>query len=266
MPGFNWTNEEIEIIKYNYPRYRVSLWRHLLPNRTTCSISAKSVRLGVKKQECGQRAYVVNDNYFSNINNISSYWAGFLAADGYVRNGHDLGVGVRTIDLEHIEKLQKEIAPKKPICHSNNVVSLVIRSKSIVTDLYNIYNITQKKSLTLCPPNITDKYLSYSFISGLFDGDGTVRKNGRSLCFLGTKQMMEWIQSILNCKEYLKPDNNIYELVISSNYVYNYIEFIRFSNLPILRRKWNKIFSYMSVSRDVAEKRSRRSKQQKDNV
>jgi hypothetical protein len=73
------------------------------------------------------------------------------------------------------------------------------------------YGILPKKSLILKPPNIEEKYY-LPYICGYFDGDGSINKtsqyNNYSISIQGTKEILEWINSILNISNKLETRNN----------------------------------------------------------
>lgn len=162
-----------------------------------------------------QRVYSVNDDFFEVPNILNCYWAGFIAADGYVRKNElkiDLSLKDKTQlyrfksdigyqGIIHEYKVEKVYKNKKRIFEA---CYISITSEKIVNDLLKNFNITNKKSLILLPPNINDKNLIDAFICGYIDGDGSVclytnyaRKVQKSLTIsmLGTHEMMLWVQN-----------------------------------------------------------------------
>jgi len=94
-----------------------------------------------------KRFYNVNDDYFSEPNLNNCYWAGFIAADGYILKPSDNSVSLSIMlskkDILHLECLKKEIESDKVIynCISNGFpcISITIASKKIVENLNNHY-------------------------------------------------------------------------------------------------------------------------------
>lgn len=71
-------------------------------------------------------------------------------------------------------------------------------SMAMVNDMIS-YGIVPNKSLKLGIPNIPEKfYLPY--ILGYFDGDGSIYKVGTEygIAFIGTKENMNWINTVLD--------------------------------------------------------------------
>lgn len=99
--------------------------------------------------------------------------------------------------------------------YSNNtpMCKIVLNSKKMSQDLSNI-GIVPKKSLILKPPKI-DSQFYLPFILGYFDGDGSIYLNSSKeinygISFEGTKEILEWINSLLNISSNLEKryDNN----------------------------------------------------------
>ena len=178
-----------------------------------------------------------NDNhkYHANYRNFQiidtpekAYWLGFIAADGYVyvrdketsNAGNFCGINIHRRDKEHLEKFKMFMNSNVNILDhiqtegfSNNtpMSRIVFNSNDMVKDLID-KGITPKKSLTLKPPKIKEEfYLPY--ILGYFDGDGSLFQNSNNefgINIVGTKETLEWINSILNISKKLeqKQENN----------------------------------------------------------
>ena len=88
---------------------------------------------------------------------------------------------------------------------SNNtpMSKIVFNSKKMSNDLSN-KGVVPNKSLILQPPQISQEFYK-SFILGYYDGDGSLYKtnqyNNFSFSIQGTKEILEWINSVfdLNC-------------------------------------------------------------------
>jgi hypothetical protein len=128
------------------------------------------------------RKYNFNENFFDNLNEKSSYWLGFLYADGYTRmkdgKSGELKLKLKDTDKNHIEKFLKDIECEKPIkCGvdgKSKFCSITIYSNMLVNKLFElgcVNNKTQKIRL----PDI-NKELMPHFIRGYFDGDGSITK------------------------------------------------------------------------------------------
>lgn len=169
----------------------------------------------IKKVGFKLREYrnTLNHTFFSNFTDESCYWAGFIAADGWI--GKNNGLGIEIKDKEHIEKFYKIINAKTKIYNrlraKSNTYCIRITSKQIIKDLQQNFNIIQNKSLVLLPPNILENnYLSH-FIRGYIDGDGCLLKTRPIISVLGTQEMLIWIKELLNKNCNLKLRSNIYK-------------------------------------------------------
>jgi len=152
-----------------------------------------------------ERKYNFNDLSFAKFTKESCYWAGFIAADGWISNGL-IGVELSIKDDEHLKKLCNFIDREPKLWYrERNMFGKIrkycqmgIRSKIMIRDLENNFNIVPRKSLILKPPyNVPDE-LTHHYIRGYFDGDGCLDCNGFSLRFTvisGSKIFLEWIKS-----------------------------------------------------------------------
>ncbi len=145
--------------------------------------------------------------FFNVLNKSSCYWAGFLAADGYIYppNGN-IRIGLSRKDHGHIEKFKSCIgssSPVRKIMTSNKYEASQIDiygAYECQTALENHFNISQAKSHTLQPPNLQKREHIQHFIRGYMDGDGSIsysgsgRNNHWTLSFVGTKEILTWIK------------------------------------------------------------------------
>lgn len=164
-----------------------------------------------------------DQNIFQVIDNSEkAYWLGFLAADGinYRREGNaTVGLNLHQKDKQHIEKFKsfcnadgKIIDYVSNAGFSNNTPMSKFYIYSIqMSDDLTAKGVPPKKSLILKPPNIEEKYY-LPYICGYFDGDGSINKtsqyNNYSLSIQGTKEILEWINSICNISTHLEKRNN----------------------------------------------------------
>lgn len=160
-----------------------------------------------------KRKYIINESCFDVITDESSYWAGFIAADGSITpNKKFLSFGLQLRDRDMLEKLNNFMGSNYPIrsgfSSSTNkqgdrypYVALQIMSENICLKLEEIFNITPRKSLTLMPPNLVQESHIDSFIKGYIDGDGSIGIYGRHnmrISAMGTFEMCSWILSRLS--------------------------------------------------------------------
>jgi len=138
-----------------------------------------------------QRTYGLNENFFSDLTSTSVYWLGFIMADGNVMDNkhiHSLKVQLAEKDIDHLEKLKKDLIYSGPITRRDPHV-MTAKGRSYQATASHTLKITSKKLtgdlITLdCVPNKTQfgtqisdkipKELVRHFIRGYFDGDGSI--------------------------------------------------------------------------------------------
>lgn len=213
-----------------------------------------------------KREYQVDDSYFSNFSAISSYYAGFIAADGNINKDHsNLTITLSSKDEYFLHTFLKNLKSNYPVRNykSNDfpVSSLIITSEKICSDLNKYYNITPNKSLTYIPPMLEQPYLD-CFIMGLIDGDGSIGFSVRKTCkdslyisFVGTlnscnllkKRFEEILQKTTAKLHQRDVSKNFYQYRISDKnartiFLYFYENY---KYLPFLDRKWaSSIYDY----------------------
>ena len=220
----------------------------------------------------GRRKYSVNDSFFSEPNEVNSYYAGFIAADGCIRSRQSeeskyLTFGLSIKDKEWLKDFANAIEFTGPITEyifrGRQYVRMIINSKQICNDLEKNFNITQCKTLTLSPPPLTDPRLIDSFICGYIDGDGSIcfvenyRRHVQKKClisYLGTYKIVDWISSrfgdICKTQTQKKPSlskggfnkkntKNIFVSNISDKQARQVILHMIKYNIPLMKRKWS---------------------------
>lgn len=213
-----------------------------------------------------RKKYFLNDYYFKSKSLQSCYFAGLLAADGCVYNkGNSIGISLKSEDKYILELLSKELASNLPV--KNRIekgkflsCKLEINSFQIKEDLMKLYSLTERKSLTLKPPILTNTKEIDSFICGYIDGDGSIlryknkypnRNDVFIISILGTKEMLYWIQnrfeSVVGFKcgginRKRKNSKNTYVLSLSSTAAREV--FKHYYTIPVVKlyRKWDSSF------------------------
>lgn len=140
--------------------------------------------------------YTHNDFAFSKETPQSYYWAGFLAADGCIKernkNTKIIALSLANKDFDHIEKFKSFCEAQEPIKQYDNYSSIHITSKQMANDLEK-FNIVPRKTKIYKFPNINNN-LEKHFMRGYFDGDGgiSINKNLQaSISIRGTKKFLE---------------------------------------------------------------------------
>lgn len=216
------------------------------------------------------RVHHQDTNFFQRESLESYYWAGFIAADGYINEKSNyVSIKLTESDSHHLQKFLDVTQSSNTILNSNDITDIpfnkkprkriVIRNPNWVKILKDKFNLHQAKSLTHEPPN--DKLWSIdqikSYIIGYLDGDGTICFLGSDkylkLGFIGTLEFLTWIKNHLitfykielkeTCIQHKKncPEKNVYELSVYCSKANKILTDL--NKLPIykLERKWNKL-------------------------
>lgn len=262
-----WSDEEMQIVKDNYGVMDYTELLKLLPKRGVHNVRKMAEKLGLTTD---RRKYTYNHNYFSELTNENCYWAGFIAADGYVyrtkdKNQPGLRIMLQARDRGHLEKFVQCVQYSKPVedCVSSKGSGYIPQARVNVygcgqwlDDLYNYFNIVQAKSLILEPPNITETEHIISFLAGYIDGDGSigystykwkdvVRKSTFHINWLGTQQLLEWsklqlIPILGEGKSNVNKHKGIFIYGVSGARAEQFKSIVLSMGLPILERKWYK--------------------------
>ena len=146
---------------------------------------------------------LLDEHYFARNDMASYYWAGFLAADGWIEGIRNrVGLALKAYDIGHLEKFKLAVGSSHDICPfmSNTAFRIRFNSEIMVRDLEHNFNITPAKTHTYAMPYIEEDYLLLEFLRGYIEGDGCLYKtaSGRiqlSLCS-ARKEFLEEFKEI----------------------------------------------------------------------
>lgn len=213
------------------------------------------------------------EGFFETPNLENSYWAGFIAADGYIyvpKKGQKiLGITLKSTDREHLIKLQSSIGAgtltettrfSEQYNKEYYGTSYRLSSDKVCFDLLKNFNIGERKSLTLEPPDLSGD-LTTAFIAGYIDGDGSYSMGAYSprLGIVGTENFLSWILKQYGLKSPIHYTNGTYGVSIYGDNAIGIRQSIHSLDLPLLDRKK---YRWESLGLDLTIK-NRRSK--KDN-
>jgi hypothetical protein len=180
MPTKTSRNIELEILdKYSSGYGTCELSRIFELNRWTVLQILK--RNGITPERI-TRPYKnkYNINFFQSYNQSSTYWAGFIFADGNVHKKRmALQIALQKSDESHLKKFLTTIECSANVYIDKQTDSrkIQISGKWFGKQLENMYGIVPNKSLSIpFPEQVPDEYISH-FLRGVFDGDGSVFKN-----------------------------------------------------------------------------------------
>lgn len=118
----------------------------------------------------------LNENYFDILNCDSSYWLGFLFADGSLSSTDNYHFELTLKDYEHIEKFKKCLKSNHKISTRKNKYGIYYRitigSKYMKSKLIEYGCVPNKTYLDWKIPNLTENNLK-NFVRGYFEGDGS---------------------------------------------------------------------------------------------
>lgn len=174
------------------------------------------------------------------------YWLGFLMADGHFSKSNRLRVKLAIKDLEHIKTLASFLEVKWDIEIRNGYEYGRVSVMDTVTlrILKEQFNINSNK--TINPPDLSslNEEQLFCFSVGFIDGDGCIGfQSGRNDVILRVKCHSAWADNIFIMFGDCKINNQGYAQVsISDNTILRKIKRkVNNFNLPILKRKWDKI-------------------------
>jgi intein/homing endonuclease len=114
-----------------------------------------------------------DDNFFKKLTPLSSYWLGFIAADGCLTSaGSRLSLGISSKDKDYLRKFRRAIKSNSKIGNRPSTKSVVtyVYSEKIFRQLVGL-GILPNKSLNIERVTVPEELMSH-FIRGVFDGDG----------------------------------------------------------------------------------------------
>lgn len=208
-PG--WSLLEIDKLKSLMGKISFAEMTKHFQGRSKMSLVHKADKLGLSNNY-RTRKYSFDIDFWKMPNLINCYFAGFIAADGYINN-KSLILSLSTKDLIVLEELKRACNFTGSIrsYQRKNYNKDTLKQVSTLTinsihywkdDLKNNFNIVTKKSLILEPPNINDELLIFLYIIGFIDGDGWIflKNDNRPILGVtsGSKVFLSWIKNILD--------------------------------------------------------------------
>lgn len=261
-----WLDEEIDILVNEYANVSIDDIIKLIPNHSRQSICRKASYLGLtnftKNQSKSQKIYTYNENFFDVPNVQNCYWAGFLAADGYLGKDGNVKIALATQDSIIVDNFKQQVnynGPIKYVTYYNHDYVMVSiwgahRWHSYLVKNWNIP--LEQKTYRLGPPNLKNVALRYAYIVGLIDGDGSIYYTGTNksticLGFCGTLPIVTWMadvwSKIIGKDIAIKLNGNSllnYQIRIFSSNAIKVCRELMITNIYWkLERKWEKIDS-----------------------
>lgn len=196
----------------------------------------------------------INSNFFGSPNLTNSYYAGFLAGDGYISK-KSISIQIQVDDIDILNSFKKDIESdhhigiydkgggRKLTCY------ITFQNKQITKDLEFNFNLKGfNKTFNLEPPfKLSDENFE-SYLIGLIDADGHIyyRPSSKKLDFgvCGTYGLMEYIKNFItrkyNIALNITKHSSIYRLRISGVKAEYLREILKGIKTPYkLSRKWD---------------------------
>ena len=234
------------------------------------SIRSILIKRGVKMRTIseGVRRLSIDEKAFSQINENSAYWVGFLMADGCIgKNGTRISLRLASKDKKHIYKFRKflnggqqvrKILPAKCFKNSMSTGSYVyeVSSKNLCNDLAR-FGVLPRKSFTA---EVIGLEYNRDFWRGCIDGDGSIgfvkSKTAKSgilpvICFCGGIQIVSQFRKFCTtiCPEIsakINKHKNIYTINIGGKRAKTIVRILYKNSNTFLDRKYSKAMKMMA--------------------
>lgn len=215
-----WSQNEIEqLFKYykdGVPPIKIAKLLH----RSYNSVVLKAESLGLKRNEY-YRPEKYNIEFFTKWSYELAWLVGIVMSDGYVSNPKfGKFIRIAMCDKDVVFNIAKLIGYKgRVVCRDSernkDVFILTVGGKYIWNFFVNL-GITYNKSVELRFPSLPKQYI-YSCIRGIFDGDGSISINMKTMYptarIIGIKDVVYFIIDVIDVPYNLYGyNNNVYTL------------------------------------------------------
>jgi hypothetical protein len=270
-----WNDKEDSIIKQYFPTTTAQEIKNIyLPHRSLHAIRERRKTLGMEPKEgIRNTKYFFNQDYFLANTPEVYYWAGFIAADGHIkqtkrnRNVLRLRIRLQLSEQNHLSKFFKALDLEKPFYAGQTkskkypdktyyYCEADVASTKLCQDLITKFKIVPRKTWNFEFPDIKDDLLLKSFLIGYIDGDGSIIVNAKKnfiLKLIGSYNFLSFVkdkfdlwyptQNSANVNR-LKP---IWQYCIEGTRAVAIIEDLLAIQTPKLERKWNKLYEYQNL-------------------
>lgn len=230
-----WSKKEVEFLKNYYEKSEKNfLLNHL--KRSWSSIVNKAFLLNLNRKNCDIEKLMDEslDSY---------YWLGFIMADGHFSKTNQIQINLNIEDLDHLKKFSHFINYNKELKKPNIRVCFTPIKEWLVNKL----NIKNNKTYYPCSLDNMNGDKLFSFVIGFIDGDGFINKKG----YISIKCHSSWLNNLDVMVKFItgKPQSNVKinseNLALVTITQYDIIKNIKNKiielNLPVLKRKWDRV-------------------------
>ena len=121
-------------------------------------------------------------HFFDEYNENSCYWAGFIAADGYIRSDRAaVTVHLANTDYKHLLKLAQITNYEGNINVSKDACYITFAGEWFKNSLIDKFDIHPRKTFNITISEKIPKDMVKHFLRGYFDGDGSVTYSDKYL-------------------------------------------------------------------------------------
>jgi hypothetical protein len=227
-----------------------------------------------------KKKYSCDEDFFLKDNELSFYWAGFIAADGcsFKKKFSEhflLSIGLSEKDKNHLLKFKDHIQYTGPLRESTTKHSLTnpnwkdckkntisINSNKICNDLKRFNVVQRKTKIYTFPEWLKNHPLVHHYMRGYNDGDGSFfyDKPRDRICFelRGTKEFLEVYLEILKnhikCKATVTTPDSTSKIKLSGkNMMPSLVDFLYKDASIFLERKYD----IAKLAKDIKIERKR---------
>lgn len=203
---------------------------------------------------------------FSGRTPETAYWAGFLMADGCIRDGGELLLNVHMQDKEHLERFAAWIGLTAECVYKSSgrlgagdQSKIHLKHARLLEDL-KPWGVVPRKSYVFSAPEVSDKLFPH-FVRGWFDGDGYVSlRKGRERCRItGNSNAMQWLSERVEVMSGVSPtvsdrkEGRVWaKLCIGgANNVLRFIGWMQPESAARLDRKWSESTAWTESRRKM---------------
>lgn len=262
-----WTPEEDTQLKdlVSTGKYSYRQIDKIMGGRSLASVIGHARAIDLSNGEYKPRKYEHDRAFFTEPNIVNSYIAGFLAADGSIRQdkaGHwCLRLELSALDRDHLLWIRDSMKHEGPLHSWGNINTFFWQmhvTDSYAKDLERNFGVIWRKTHRLQPPNLPTFDLQFAYLLGLLDGDGCVhisKINNLGVSYVSSSlAAVQWCQMMITHLDFplvRKKTPLPKELKNVNAYGLAYVgaravclvrlaqAFAAQHNLPILARKWN---------------------------
>lgn len=176
--------------------------------------SKQSIIGALKRQGVTQRSpaernrlYKLDPHKFDVINHEhKAYWLGFLYADGNVNREKTLNLGLKIVDIEHLEKFRDFLESESPVrtfqqkCAGKYYpqARVSFTDRHLAARLMSLGIVKGRPDFHPAIVSMPDALHSH-FLRGFWDGDGGASKNPNSgINFCGREDFLVWIRAYMS--------------------------------------------------------------------